>query len=90
MILTDYAIALAIPILSLAILLVVARIVIGPSAADRVVALDLLATLGIGVIAVLSIIYDQVAFLDAAIILALVSYLATITFAYYLEKRVDQ
>jgi len=80
----------AIPFMSLAILLAVYRLVRGPTSADRVIALDLLANFGIGVIALTSIAYGQSVFLDIAIVLALVAYLATVTFAYYIEKRIGQ
>lgn len=78
----------AIPMMSLAIIMAVYRLVRGPSSADRVLALDLLANFGIGVIALTSIAYSQAVFLDIAIVLALVAYLATVTFAYYIEKRI--
>lgn len=86
---TELALEISVPILSVSMLLVVWRLVKGPTAADRIIALDLLATFGIGVIAVTSIAYDHAAFLDVAIVLALVGYLATITFAHYIEKRID-
>lgn len=59
----------------------------GPRLSDRVVALDLLLTTGIGIIAVYSIITNQPTFLDIAMILALIAFLGTVAFAYYLEKR---
>ncbi|KPL84035.1 hypothetical protein SE15_02280 [Thermanaerothrix daxensis] len=64
------------------------RLLRGPSLPDRIVALDLLVTLLIGVIATYAILNDQSAFLDVAIILALVSFLGTVAFAYYIERRV--
>ncbi len=75
------------PILMLSILLVFIRFLIGPSIADRVVALDLLITIGIAQIAVYSIIYDQATLLDIAMILALIAFLGTTAFSYYLERR---
>lgn len=78
----------ALPLLSVAIVLTLSRLVRGPSLPDRVVALDLLGTLGIGVIAVYAIATNQPVFLDVAIILALISFLGTVAFAYYLERGV--
>ena len=60
---------------------------IGPSIADRVVALDLLITIGITIISIYSIVYDQSTFLDIAMILGLIAFLSTVAFSYYLEKR---
>jgi multicomponent Na+:H+ antiporter subunit F len=85
--LQDLIVMLILPLLSAAILLTFVRLVRGPSLPDRVVALDLLSTLGIGVIAAYSIATDQPVFLDVASILALVSFLGTVAFAYYLEQR---
>jgi multicomponent Na+:H+ antiporter subunit F len=59
----------------------------GPSISDRVIALDLLITTGIGIIAIYSIISDEDTFLDIAMILALIAFLSTVSFSYYLEKR---
>ena len=87
MTLQDLIVMLILPLLSVAILLTFARLVRRPSLPDRVVALDLLSTLGIGVIAAYAIATDQPVFLDVASILALVTFLGTVAFAYYLEQR---
>lgn len=73
------------PVLALAIALAVGRLLRGPSLPDRVVALDLLVSLGIGVAVVHAIYEDQPAFLDVAVILALVAFLGTVAFAAYVE-----
>lgn len=75
------------PVLSLAVLLSVARFIRGPAMADRVVALDLLGTLGIGIIATYAIASEEPVYLDATIVLALISFLGTVAFAYYLRRR---
>lgn len=75
------------PMLTVAVLLVFYRFLLGPSLSDRVVALDLLITIGIGIIAVYAILTDQSSFLDIAMILALIAFLGTVAFSYYLEKR---
>jgi multicomponent Na+:H+ antiporter subunit F len=76
----------ALPLLSIASVLAFIRLVRGPSLPDRVVALDLLITIGVGFIAVYAIAMDQPVFLDVAIVLALTSFLGTIAFAYYVER----
>ncbi|MCW2262533.1 MULTISPECIES: monovalent cation/H+ antiporter complex subunit F [unclassified Sphingobacterium] len=63
------------------------RLFKGPDVADRVIALDLIITTGIGIITVYSITTSQEIFLDVAMILALIAFLGTIAFAYYLEKQ---
>jgi multicomponent Na+:H+ antiporter subunit F len=44
-------------------------------------------TIGIGAIAVYSILTDQQTFFDIAMVVALIGFLSTVAFAYYLEKR---
>lgn len=83
----DYLYFIILPVLILSVLLVFVRFLIGPSLSDRVVALDLLITIGIGIIAVYAIVNNQPTFLDIAMILALIAFLSTVAFAYYLEKR---
>lgn len=78
------------PILSLALLCSFIRLVRGPSLPDRVVALDLMATLVIGIVAVYSIATGRSAYLDVAIILALIAFLGTVAFAYYLQRGKNQ
>ncbi len=79
---------LALGIISLGLILTFIRLVRGPSLPDRVVALDLAVALAIGIIACYAILFNQPAFLDVAIIIALISFLGTIAFAYYIERRV--
>lgn len=83
----DFLYYIILPILSLSAVLVFIRFLIGPSLSDRVVSLDLLITIGIGIIAIYSIITNQPTFLDIAMILALIAFLGTVAFSYYLEKR---
>ena len=75
------------PVLMLSVVLVFVLFFKGPSLSDRVVSLDLLITIGIGIIAIYSIVAGQPTFLDMATILALVAFLSTVAFSYYLEKR---
>jgi multicomponent Na+:H+ antiporter subunit F len=81
---------LVMTVMVVSIVLSFVRLARGPSLADRVVALDLISTISIGLIAVYSIATDETAFLDVAIILALISFLGTIAFAYYLERRIQK
>lgn len=82
-----FIILVILPVLSISIFLAFTRLLRGPSLADRVVALDLVATLGIGVIGAYAMITDQRAFLDVAIVVALLVFLGTVGFAYYIEQR---
>ncbi len=83
----NYLYYIILPVLTFSVLLIFYRFLKGPSISDRVIALDLLITTGIGIIAVYSIVSKQSTFLDIAMILALIAFLGTVAFSYYLEKR---
>lgn len=83
----DYLYYVILPLLCLALVLVTIRFVIGPTIIDRIIALDLIVTIGIGIIAIYSVLYDQPNFLDIALILALIAFLGTVAFTSYIEKR---
>ncbi|MCA1731977.1 MAG: pH regulation protein F [Acidobacteria bacterium] len=72
--------------LSLALALAFVRLAKGPTVADRVVALDLIAIISVGVILVYDVDVGLGVFLDAAIVLALVGFVGTVAFAKYLER----
>lgn len=74
-------------ILSIGLLFAFIRLVIGPRLPDRVIALDLITVLALGFIVVYAVRFNQPNFLDVAIILALITFLGTIAFAFYIERR---
>jgi multicomponent Na+:H+ antiporter subunit F len=78
---------LALPVLVAGVILVFIRLLRGPSLPDRVIALDILSVLGIGIIVAFAIATDQPVFIDVASVLALVSFLGTVAFAAYVERR---
>lgn len=85
--LNDYLNWVVLPMLSVSLVLVAYRFFRGPRIVNRVIALDLLITIGIGIITIYSIRSNQSTFLDDAMILALIAFLGTVAFSYYLEKR---
>lgn len=87
MTLNEYLYFIILPTLSVSILLVFLRFFKGPTISDRVVAVDLLVTSGIGIIAVYSILTNQPTFLDIALILALIGFLGTVAYSFYIQKR---
>jgi multicomponent Na+:H+ antiporter subunit F len=74
-------------ILGLALLLAFIRLVRGPTLPDRVVALDLMAVLAVAIITLYAIATNERILLDAAIVLALITFLGTVAFARYVERR---
>lgn len=81
------ALRVVLPLLALAALCAAARALRGPTVPDRVVALDLLATVGLGMACSWAIGAGETALLDAALVLALLAFLGTVAFARYLERQ---
>lgn len=90
MTLHDYLQIIILPGLTFSILLAFIRFYKGPRLADRIVALDLIITIGIAVMAIYAIISDKDSFLDIAMIFALIAFLGTTAFSYYIENKVRQ
>ena len=78
---------LALGLVALAMFLAFVRLVRGPTLPDRVVALDLMGVLAVGMLAAHAVATDQPGLMDPAAVLALVGFLGTVAFARYLEKR---
>lgn len=85
--LVSHATIVALAILSVAFLLTVYRVVVGPTLPDRVVALDMLVGIAIGFLAVIAIRTGYNLYVDIAISLCLVGFLATVAFARFVLSR---
>jgi multicomponent Na+:H+ antiporter subunit F len=83
----DAATGLSLSLLVVGMVFGVYRLIAGPTLPDRVAALDMLAVLSVGFIAVYAIRGGLPALFDVAIALALVSFLGTVAFARYIEER---
>ncbi|HAV13986.1 MAG TPA: hypothetical protein DCX06_10935 [Opitutae bacterium] len=70
-----------------ALFLAMRRILAGPSAFDRVVALDLIGGVCLCLIVMFAIYFGQGVLLDSAFAIALVSFLGTVAFARYLGRK---
>lgn len=77
----------ALCVMGLAMTLCFIRLLRGPSLCDRVIALDLLLTLASGVIALHALRTGQTVFLYVVIVTALIAFLGTMGFVYYIERR---
>ncbi len=74
-------------LVGLGVLFAVARLLIGPTPADRVVSLDTFNIIVIGVIALLANQFQNSLYLDIAIIYGILAFIETIVFARYLEGQ---
>ena len=67
------------------------RISNGPTAADRMVAIDILGTVVVGFVAIISAVTVKIYLLDIALVWALVSFVGTLALAKYLDgKRLNE
>ncbi len=87
MILEILLIWVVLPLLALSVVFSFIRLLQGPSLPGRVISLDMISVLGIGIIVVYAVVVDQPVFVDVAAVLALVSFLGTVAFAAYVERR---
>jgi multicomponent Na+:H+ antiporter subunit F len=81
------AIHAALAILMLALIMTAIRVILGPTLADRVLALDQMVAIAIGFIAVIAVKTGFELYIDIALALALVGFLATAAFARYIHMR---
>lgn len=79
--------ALALLMMCAAFFITIYRVIVGPTLPDRIVALDMLVAIAIGFIAVIAIKTGYTLYVDIAISLGLVGFLATVAFARFLLAR---
>ncbi|MCR3921793.1 MAG: cation:proton antiporter [Firmicutes bacterium] len=75
-------------LLTAATFLCLYRAVVGPSEADRIVSINVIGTKTVVIISLVSLVFHQEFFLDVALVYALISFVATIGVAKYMEKGV--
>jgi len=76
----------ALVVLLISIALALVRLIKGPDAADRIIALDLISMLIVAFLAIESIYAGETSFLDVAIAYALIAFLGTVALARFLMR----
>lgn len=71
-----------------AIFITCIRVLLGPSFSDRVIAMDVIGVNFISVIAIVSILLNTKAFLEAILILGILSFISTIAYSKFIERGV--
>lgn len=66
------------------------RLLTGPSLPDRMVVMDLIASLVIGLILTYIMQTGQTVFLNVAVVIALLVFMGNIAFAKYLKRRIEK
>jgi len=72
--------------LGICIIIALVRVFLGPTVPDRIVGLDTINTMVVVSMVVLGAAFDEVILIDVAIVYALLSFVATLFIAKYLEK----
>ncbi len=80
-------VSIALFILGLTFLLIVYRIIKGPTLPDRIVGLDLLVVVAIGLIATVGVGSTYTLYIDISLALGLVGFLATVAFARFILSK---
>jgi len=72
--------------LGICIIISLVRLILGPKAPSRIVGLDTINTMVVVSMVVLGAAFDEVIFVDVAIVYALLSFITTLYIAKYIEK----
>lgn len=77
---------IALALFMVAIFLILYRVIVGPSIPDRAMGLDTIGVNLVSAMAIVSIILSTTAFLEAILILGILSFIGTIAFSKYIER----
>ena len=81
------AFSVALTMLAVAAALTFIRLAKGPTLPDRVIAIDLIGVLLVCVLVVMAGVTAEQAFLDVAIVVALISFVGTVAYAQFIERE---
>ncbi len=79
----DFSLWFLIALMALCLL----RVVLGPTVADRVVAIDIMGIIVVGICVVLAVMTGKSFLIDIGIAWIILSFIGTLTMAKYLERR---
>lgn len=84
---TNIVLILAFGLLLLAFSISLVRLIKGPTVNDRIVAMDLIASITMGFILVYSVSANKAIYFDIVIIISLVSFISTVSISTYLKQK---
>ena len=80
-----WVVTIGIYVLSFGLVLCLLRVLRGPELADRVLAADLLSLHVVGLVVLLTIFVGDLVFFDAALVVSIIGFVATVGFAQYIH-----
>lgn len=78
----------ALALFGLAIVIILYRVIWGPSIPDRIIAMDMIGINLISIVAVISIVLKTKAFLEVILILGILAFISTISLSKFIERGV--
>lgn len=84
----DTILIISLVLFMISILIILYRVVVGPTLPDRAIALDTVGVNLISAIAIISIVFNTKAYLEAILILGILAFIGTIAFSKYIERGV--
>lgn len=85
--LKDTALFAVMPMLMLSLVLIMVRLIKGPTLLDRVISADLFSTTSIGVVITFSILFGERKFMDVVVLMSVLMFLSTVAFSFYFVKK---
>jgi multicomponent Na+:H+ antiporter subunit F len=84
---TNIILYISLGLLVVALFLVFVRMFKGPTTQDRVVALDLTASIAMGFILIYGVMAENAIYFDIPVIIALISFIGTVAISTYLKRK---
>ncbi len=83
--LTQFFLSSALVIFAVSLVVVLFRLIEGPTTADRVVAFDAMSAILMSTVGVLSLLFETFSFLDSVLLIAIISFLSSVTISRFIE-----
>jgi multicomponent Na+:H+ antiporter subunit F len=73
-------------IIAVGVFLCVLRMILGPTAADRAVALDTVSTVTVALLVLIGFVFKRYIYLDVSLVYAVLTFIGSVAIARFLEK----
>lgn len=75
-------------IIGIGVILCIIRMVKGPTAADRAIAMDTTTTVTVALLVLLAFVFERYVYVDVALVYSIISFVGLIAIARFLEKGI--
>lgn len=86
----DTLLHICLGVLGLTVLLGLVRLAKGPTVVDRMLAFDLIAVSGVGVIAIVSVLRETAAYFELILVYSLLGFLGTVALTRFLQRNLER